>query len=58
MLPGKKESMNEPTLIAVDLAKSVFEVAVSPRGATAPAPGPPGAVAERGDRFDGGPIAA
>ena len=31
MLPGKEESVSETTIIAVDLAKSVFEVAVSAR---------------------------
>jgi len=31
MLPGEAESVNEPTLIAVDLATSVFEMAVSTR---------------------------
>lgn len=31
MLPGKEESVVENTTVAVDLAKSVFEIAVSPR---------------------------
>ena len=38
MLPGKEESVGKDTTIAVDLAKSVFEVAVSDR---------PGRVGER-----------
>jgi transposase len=38
MLPGKEESVAERTTIAVDLAKSVFEIAVSSR---------PGRVTER-----------
>lgn len=39
MLPGKEESSGKDTTIAVDLAKSIFEVAVSTR---------PGVIAERG----------
>jgi len=31
MLPRKEESVNEPTMVAVDLAKSVFEVPVATR---------------------------
>ena len=38
MLPGKEESVDERTTLAVELAKSVFEVAVSGR---------PGRVGER-----------
>ncbi|MFN7941624.1 MAG: hypothetical protein U0X73_08475 [Thermoanaerobaculia bacterium] len=38
MLPGKEESVSEDTTLAIDLAKSVFEIAVSTR---------PGMIAER-----------
>ena len=35
MLPRKEKSVNEPTMVAVDLAKIVFEVPVATRAGQA-----------------------